>query len=67
MLGGNFLFKVWEGTGTDCPEKLWVPHPWTSPGWTGLQAAYSGMVQSCSWQEVGTGWALRSLPTQAIP
>uniref|UniRef100_A0A672TPD8 Uncharacterized protein n=1 Tax=Strigops habroptila TaxID=2489341 RepID=A0A672TPD8_STRHB len=25
-------------TGTGCPEKLWLPHPWqcSRPGWTGL-------------------------------
>jgi len=41
------------------PEKLWMPQPW-SPGPPAL-------VATSSWQGAGPGWALRSLPAQAIP
>lgn len=32
----------------------------------GTQATCSSGGQPCAWQEVGTGWALRSLPNQII-
>jgi len=32
----------------------------------GPWAAWTGGWPPCPWQQVGTGWALRSLPTQAI-
>jgi len=48
-----------------CPEKLWVPHPWSCsrPGWMGPWAAWAAGWH-CPWQGVGTGWALRFLPIQ---
>jgi len=49
-------------------EKLWMPHPWrfSSSGWMGPWAAWSGGWQPYLWQRIGTRGTLRSLPTQAI-
>ena len=49
------------GTGTGCPEKLWMPYPWrlSRSGWIRPWAA-------CPWQGIGTRWVLTSLPTQSI-
>jgi len=32
-------------TGTGCPRRLWMPHPWrhSRPGWMWLRAAWSGV------------------------
>ena len=36
----KFSLRGWWDTGTGCPEKLWVPHPWRWwPGWLGPWAA----------------------------
>ena len=47
------------------PRELWVPHPWR------FKARLDGVLGSLSWwvtalptAQDGTGWALRSLPTQ---
>lgn len=39
MLGRNSLPWEWWGTGTVCPEKLWMPNSWMSSGW--------GLEQPC--------------------
>ena len=51
-----------------CPAKLWCPTVWrhSRPGWMWPWAAWAGGWQPCPWQEVGAGWALRSLLTQTI-
>ena len=51
----NSLLWGWWGTGTGCPEKLWMPPPWacSSPGWTGLWATWSSGRCPCPWQG---GW-----------
>jgi len=56
------------GTGTGCPEKLRMPHPWrlSRPGLMWTWADWSGGWQPFPRQGTGTGWALRSLPTQVI-
>jgi len=53
---------------TVATEKLWMPHPWkcSRPGWMGLWATWSAERCPCSWQGFGTGWSLRSFPTQTI-
>ena len=50
-----------------CPEKLWVPHIWrhSSPGWMAPWAAEL-VGATLLIAEGGTGWVVRSLPTQAI-
>ena len=68
MLGGNSLLRGWWGTGTGCPEKLWMSHTWkcSRPGWMGLGATWSSGRCPCPWQRVVTRLSLRFLPTQAI-
>ena len=52
-------------SGTDCPEMVWMCHPWrcSNPGWMGPWATWSN-----AWQldEVGTRQSLRSLSMQAV-
>jgi len=38
-LGGSFSLRVGWRTGTGCPRRLWMPHPWrhSRPGWMWLQ------------------------------
>ena len=52
-----FFFLQWGGwgTGTGCPERLWLPLPWqcSRPGWMGLWATWSGGRCPCPWQG---GW-----------
>ena len=57
-----------QGSATNCPKKLWMPHPWryTWPSWMGLWAAWSDGEQPAHSRGVGTGWSLRSLSTQPI-
>ena len=42
--GGSFSLRGWWRTGTGCPRRLWMPHPWmhSRPGWMWLWAAWSG-------------------------
>ena len=49
------LLLGWWGTGTGCPEKLWLPPPWqcSRPGWMELWATWSGGRCPFSWQG---GW-----------
>ena len=51
----NSLPWGWWGTGTGCPEKLWMPPHWqcSRPGWMGLWATWSGGRCPCPWQG---GW-----------
>jgi len=37
------MFKI-RCTGTGCPRRLWMPHPWrhSRPGWMWLWAAWFG-------------------------
>ena len=68
MLGENSLLRGWWGSGTGCPEKLWMPHPlrcWR-PCWMGPWAASSAEWQPFPQQGHGTKWSLRFLPSQAI-
>ena len=69
---GNVSLRGWWGTGTDCPEKLWMPHPWrcSRPGRMG--PGHPELVPDllvgnpANVRRTGTRWCLRSLPTQAI-
>ena len=67
-LGRSFSLREWWRTGTGCPKRLWMPHPWRHkrPGWMWLWAAWSGGWRPCTWQGVETGWSLWSFSTQAI-
>jgi len=63
--------SVWKGSSTGCTERLWMLNPlrfsrrvWMGPLAAWSTAWFSGQ-QPCLWQEIGTGWSLRSLPTQA--
>ena len=66
--GRNSLLRGWWGSGTGCPEKLWMLHPCTRlrPGWMGPWAVWSSGEQPAHVRKAGTGWALRSLLTYAI-
>ena len=65
----------WVGREVCCPlwshrlprEAVAAP-PWqcSRPGWTGLWETWSDGRCPCSWHGVGTGWSIRSLPTQTI-
>jgi len=46
MLGGNYLFRGWWGSGTSCPEMLWMPYSWkcSVPGWIRLNGDLSGLI-----------------------
>ena len=52
ILGGSFSPRGWWCTGTDCPERLWMPHSWrhSRQGWLCLWTAW---WQRCPWQG---GW-----------
>jgi len=52
-LAFNYLGR----TGTGCPRRLWMPHPWrhSRPGWMWLWAAWSAGWRPCTEQGVGTG------------
>ena len=64
--GRNSSLWGWWGTGTGCPEKLWMFPPWkcSRPGWTGLWATWASGRCPCPWQGC---WSLRSLSAQTIP
>jgi len=49
------LLRGWWGTGTGCPERLWLPPPWkcSRPGWMGFWATWSSGRCPCPWQG---GW-----------
>ena len=51
FLHGLTVTGCW-GTGTGCPEKLWVPRPWkcSRPVWVGPWAPWAGGVQPCLWE-----------------
>ena len=57
--GGSSLLWEWQGAGTGCPERLWMPHLWrcSKPGWMGPWAAWSSITCGgwwpCLWQG---GW-----------
>jgi len=59
----------YEGTGTGCPKKLWMPCPWkcARPGRMGLfeQRGLVEGVPACG-RGVGTRWSLRSFPVQTV-
>lgn len=57
--GRNVLWWWWWGTGTGCPEKLWMPHPWkcSRPDWMGPWAI---------WSRVWQGWCIKD-PFQPKP
>ena len=40
----KFFHTEWWHTGTGCPRRLWMPHPWrhSRPGWMWFWAAWSG-------------------------
>lgn len=59
-IGRNYLQRGWWNTGRDCPEGLWMPHPWKHPrsGQMGLWAScYS---RKCAWslQRTWSRWPL---------
>ena len=58
----------WWGPGPGCPEKLWLPPPWQCwrPGWMGLWETWSVEGVPAHGRGVGTGWSIRSFPTQTI-
>jgi len=43
--------RRWWGTGTRCPEKLWMPYPWkcSRPGCTCSCPVWSDRWQLCQW------------------
>ena len=47
----SVLWWRW-GIRKDCPEKLWMSHPWkcSRPGWMGPWAAWSSGRCPCPWQ-----------------
>lgn len=64
--------SVWKGSSTGCTERLWMLNPlrfsrrvWMGPLAAWSTAWFSGQ-QPCLWQDIRSGWSLRSLPTQAI-
>jgi len=50
----NFLRWGWWNTGTGCPERWWMPHPWkhSSSGWMGLWATWSSGGCPCWLQDL---------------
>jgi len=54
-LGGSLSPRGWWRTGTVCPRRLWMSHPWrhSRPGWMWLWAAWSA-----DWQHVAGGLKL---------
>ena len=46
----KFFTQRVEHTGTGCPRRLWMPHPWrhSRPGWMWLWAAWSGGGRRCT-------------------
>ena len=62
--------REWQGAGTGCPERLWMPHPWrcSRPGWMGPWAAWSSIRYEgwwpCLWQG---GWSLMILQVPSNP
>jgi len=49
------------------PRELWCPIPGGAQGWVGWDTGPPDLVGATSpWQEDGTLWALRSLPTQVM-
>ena len=55
ILGRSFSHRGCWHTGTSCPSRLWLPHPWrpSRPGWMWLWAAWSSGWQPCTSQG---GW-----------
>lgn len=55
-------------TGTGCPEKMLMSHPWkcSRPGGMELGATWPGGRCPCPWHVVGIRWSSGSLPTPAI-
>ena len=55
ILRGSFSPRGWWHTGTSCPRRLWVPHPWrhSRPGWMWLWAAWSGGWLPCIYSRGG--------------
>ena len=68
MSGGNSSLRGWWGTGTGCPEKVWMLHPWrcSGPGLVGTGQLGVAGGSPAHGRGVGAGWSLKSLPTQAI-
>jgi len=68
ILGRSSSHRVWWHTGTRCPRRLWIPHPWrhSRPGLMWLWAAWSSGWWPCTWQGVETRWSLWSFSTQVI-
>ena len=67
MWGRNSLLRGRWGTGTGCPESCGCPIPGGAQGQVGWGPGQPELVGgSQPMAGVGTGWCLRSLPTQAI-
>ena len=62
----KFLWWGWWNTGTGCPERWLMPHPWkcSRPGWSRLWATWSSWRCPCSLQG---GWAKRPLKVPSTP
>lgn len=66
ILGKNsLLWGSWDG-GMNCPEKLWMSHPWNVQA--RLDGALSNLVQGVPAQdrEARTRWSLRRLPVHTV-
>jgi len=50
ILRGSFSLSGWWCTGTGCPRRLWMSHPWrhSRPDWMWLWAAWSNGWQPCT-------------------
>ena len=68
ILEGSFSVRGWWHTGTGCPGRLWMPHPWrhSRPGWMWLWAAWSMVGDPAHSKGVETRRSLWSFSTQAI-
>jgi len=68
ILGGSFSHGGWWHTGTGCPRRLWMPHPWkhSRPRWMWLWAGWSSGWWPCTQQGAETRWSLWSFSTRAI-
>lgn len=72
MSGGSFSLRGLWGSGTDCPERLWMPHPyrclrpvwmWSWATWFVLDIVFCNTACGSG---VGTRWFLSSLPIHTV-
>lgn len=58
---GGVLYREWWGTGTGCPERRWILHPWrcSKPGCLGHWGTWSSTRLGGCWPCLGQGsWHL---------